>query len=245
MKITTTGQFGNWLFHTASAIALYGKVDEIISCGCSLNQFVKSKDIFSRLTKINVEYNSFANMTGVIHHHLKSNWQSIDNLPSRDECRKLFAVPEFTRLDNVVHVRGGDYLTFFKKSADVITIGENWLIKFAEKFNCELHELNVVTDDVNFVKSFKLPVNVISGDAAYDWLLLANAKKLAMSPSTFSWWAGFLGRHDKVLMPIGVGPWDNGILDKDKHSAHSNLDLCWGEECKPVYIGEENVFSWV
>lgn len=32
-------------------------------------------------------------------------------------------------------------------------------------------------------------------------------------------------------MPLGIGPWDNHILDNDLYSAHSNKELCWGDEC--------------
>ena len=38
-----------------------------------------------------------------------------------------------------------------------------------------------------------------------DFLLLAAAKNLIISQSTFSWWAGFLGQADKIVCPLSPG----------------------------------------
>lgn len=245
MKITVTGQLGNWLFHTASAIKHFGNIKQIISLGCSASEFVNAKNIFGQICHISPVKGSCTNMINVVKWHIKSNWQSLAEIPSREECRKFFNVPKITpETSPVIHVRGGDYLTYFNKPSEKITLSRTAIEKIVEKFGCTAEECIVVTDDVNYVKSLGLNFKQIRCSTAFnDFTYMCNAKRLAISPSTFSWWAGFLGDHEEVLFPIGTGPWDNGILDKDKHSAHNNLDLCWGEECKPVYIGEENVFA--
>ncbi len=35
-----------------------------------------------------------------------------------------------------------------------------------------------------------------------DWLTLASCKNLIMSQSTYSWWAAFLGRCQKIVCPV-------------------------------------------
>lgn len=236
-NLLVIGQIGNWLFHTAAGIKMYGDVKKITACA-DYNRFKNSERLWKQITNIPIArtINPWNLPEKSTIHAKTSNWQSLEYIPSREECRNIFKVPSYKVLDNVVHVRGGDYLTYFKKTAETITIGKEWLLKIAHEFGCAIEELNVVTDDIRLVKSFNLPVKIISNDIVSDWLTLANAKKLAISPSTFSWWAGFLGKHEQVLIPEGIGPWDLDVLKNDPYSAHSNSELCWGDECKCIKL---------
>jgi hypothetical protein len=45
-----------------------------------------------------------------------------------------------------------------------------------------------------------------------DFMLLASCKNMIMSQSTYSWWAGFLGRAEKIVCPMFEGTfWHNGV----------------------------------
>ena len=65
----------------------------------------------------------------------------------------------------------------------------------------------VVTDGPEdpFCETFKqygVPVDIQSKHWDEDFLTLASCKKLIMSCSTYSWWAGFLGKAEKIYCPI-------------------------------------------
>ncbi len=48
-----------------------------------------------------------------------------------------------------------------------------------------------------------------------DFLLLASAKHLVLSQSTFSWWAGFLGRAEKIVCSVPPGTfWHRGLSSR-------------------------------
>ena len=55
--------------------------------------------------------------------------------------------------------------------------------------------------------------------AMCDFDLLVQSKNIAISQSSFSWWAAFLGNHDKVIFPYkkegGMWPCTPGIDDVD------------------------------
>jgi hypothetical protein len=49
-----------------------------------------------------------------------------------------------------------------------------------------------------------------TGDSLHDYRTLYNAKTLVCSPSTFSWWAAWTGKADKILMPRDMACWKPG-----------------------------------
>lgn len=59
---------------------------------------------------------------------------------------------------------------------------------------------------------FGLPWMAQSDAWDIDFLTLASCKWLLISQSTFSWWAGFLGRAEKIVAPVFPGTyWGNGL----------------------------------
>lgn len=247
MKIYTTGQFGNWLFHTAAAIKKYGNVDNIVNRGIHYNEYIKSNILWKAITDIPATYFSQYKGKDVKNDAKISNWQSLSEIPSREECRKIFKIKKLEPCkDPVIHIRGGDYFTFFNIANDKISISKKSIYKIAEKFNCLPEDCVIVTDDKKYVEGLGIKFKqIVSNSPLEDFMFMANAERLAISPSTFSWWAGFLGYHKQVLVPIGIGPWDMGVLDNDQHSAHKNLDLCWGEECEPVNVCEKTAYTLI
>jgi hypothetical protein len=67
--------------------------------------------------------------------------------------------------------------------------------------------LVIITDDPNdaFLDGFKqfgLPITIQSKRWDEDFLTIASCRQLIMSNSTFSWWAAFLGRPERIICPF-------------------------------------------
>lgn len=234
MDVRLSGQVGNWLFHTAAAVKEFGKdaLTGAVSCA-KRERFERSKAVFCSLCDwLPVKRGRKEDCSAEANRRAaRSNWQSLGCIPTRAECMNLFRVKRRTDITYpVIHVRGADYFTYFKDK-DVV-LGASHIKACAAALGFKVEECAIVTDDTAYVGSLGLkPKSVISGTAVDDFGIMANARHLVMSPSTFSWWAGFIGYHDKVVMPVGVGPWDAGVMKKDLISAQSNAELCWGDEC--------------
>lgn len=155
-------------------------------------------------------------------------------IPDREWCKEhvksyTTQAPDY---DYVIHVRGGDYFSYFKAHGDRISYTRDTILRAIEGIGTTPDKVVAVTDDPKFVNGMGIQFQSIqNGKMADDWDTLYGAHNLLMSPSTFSFWAGFLGKHESCLMPLGIGPWDCGVLDNDPYSAHHNKDLCWGDEC--------------
>lgn len=49
---------------------------------------------------------------------------------------------------------------------------------------------------------FGVPVEILSGRWDEDFLTLASCRQMIMSNSTFSWWAGLLGKAEQIVCPL-------------------------------------------
>lgn len=238
MQIVTNSQFGNCIFRLAAAIKFYGK--ENIT-GVVINDpyltNVKFRNTIEQLTRLvpNMSVSARSDDPFNILWMNESYWQSLDSIPSREECRKLFTVPAVTPPDRpVIHLRWEDY-KYQPNSKPTKVLLE----KAAERLGCKISDFIVCTNDPEFIKTLGITDDQITYNCPWDdFKLMCAAKKLVIYPSTFSWWAGFLGKHERVLFPEGFGPWDSKLLVNDKYSANSNRELCWGEECEMLNINE-------
>lgn len=123
--------------------------------------------------------------------------------------------PFATRCDLVVHIRRGDYLL------------HNWGAPYSfyqEAIeSSQFDRMCIVTDDqkdpfIGRFKKFK-PI-IVSSYYLNDFVLLTQARKIIMSPSTFSWWGAFLSSAEEVFFPIPK----NGIWSAES-SETVNLTL--------------------
>lgn len=120
-----------------------------------------------------------------------------------------------TRCDLVVHIRRGDYLL------------HNWGAPYSfyqEAIeSTQFDRMYIVTDDQHdpFIERFKKfkPI-IVSSYYLNDFVLLTQARKIIMSPSTFSWWGAFLSSADEIFFPIPK----HGIWSAE-HSESVNLTL--------------------
>jgi hypothetical protein len=110
------------------------------------------------------------------------------------------------KCDLVIHVRRGDYLL------------HNWGAPFSFYLEAiestTFRKMCIVTDDPfdPFLKRFhKFKPSIVSSSLLSDFALLTQAKKLIISPSTFSWWAAFLSNASEIFFPIP----QHGIWSQD------------------------------
>lgn len=121
-----------------------------------------------------------------------------------------------------VHVRRTDYVDVGNgRSPDRATQG--YATSIDEFRECltefpDAKRIVIVTDAPKdpFVKLFDrlLPSTVSGLPWDQDFLLLASARNLLMSQSTYSWWAGFLGKAERIVCPIPAGTfWHRGMTE--------------------------------
>lgn len=122
---------------------------------------------------------------------------------------KIADIGYFKSSDLVVHIRLGDYLNpkFNKYFGYPISAISNVLE------GIEFKNFIIVTDSpkdaqvLGISDAFKC--RIISESKLYDFRTMLESKRILLTPSTFSWWAAFLGNHEEIYFPVGLGAWKN------------------------------------
>jgi len=115
----------------------------------------------------------------------------------------------------VLHCRRDDYVNANPDIQGLAATIEDYAKCVAEFPDAK--RLVVVTDDTKdpWLYEFHklgIPWTVESGNLDQDFMLLASCKNLVISQSTFSWWAGFLGKAEKIVCPMFQGSfWRHGV----------------------------------
>ena len=119
-----------------------------------------------------------------------------------------FNLTEIKKVDPfVLHVRRGDYRD--TKNRRIGCLSLNYFEKVIEKFGTD-REIWVFSDSIESVhdefkelsKRVKFVKPPRESDPVESLILMSNASKLAISNSTFSWWAAKLGdQHSTVIAP--------------------------------------------
>lgn len=115
--------------------------------------------------------------------------------------------------DVYLHVRRTDYVPGVDNPNDP---ARHCLAATLDEYAACLREfgsvrrLIVATDDprdpfIQDLSKLGTPVEVLGGTWDQDFLALASARQLVIPQSTFSWWAAFLGRAQRVVCPITAG----------------------------------------
>ncbi|MCW3786767.1 alpha-1,2-fucosyltransferase [Plebeiibacterium sediminum] len=156
-------------------------------------------------------------------YYLEGYWQNCNTYLIKDNLRSFIKFKSFslsTKNKNVlecinssnsvgVHIRRGDYLNK-ENISHFEQVGVEYYLKAKEIIQSKLKD-NVqfffFSDDIDFVKSnydWGCNVKYIDwnvGDKSYlDMYLMANCKGLIIPNSTFSWWAGILGKDKKHVV---------------------------------------------
>ena len=138
-------------------------------------------------------------------------------LPYRDLLKKVFKCENLTLVNKdklVLHIRETDYIQLnafigyngYKKIID--TAGFSNIIIVTDNSNCETVQRLVadgcVLNTTGVVDKFSFTWD---GRGINDFKTLLLSENIAISQSSFSWWAAFLGIHKNIYIPIG----DNSI----------------------------------
>ena len=118
-------------------------------------------------------------------------------------------IAEQMRKENsvAIHVRRGDYL----KATQYVNLSEtNYYERAIEYINTHVAnpQYYVFSDEIDWCKkNMKLPWKTIyvdfnTGMKSYeDMYLISSSRNAILANSSFSWWAGYLGKHDMVIRP--------------------------------------------
>lgn len=159
-----------------------------------------------------------------------------------DRLRQIFniKVEPINQNKLVVHIRETDYLSingflgydYYKKMIkasgfnDVIIVTDNSecdTVKRLLSEGCTLSTAGTVT-------SFN---HTNDGRAMQDFYTLLNSENIALSQSSFSWWAAFLGKHKTAIFPFKT----NGGMWKLEPSMH-DIDLFIRRPSSIKYIND-------
>ena len=133
-------------------------------------------------------------------------------LPYRDLLKKVFKCENLTPINKdklVLHIRETDYIQLnafigyngYKKIID--TAGYSNIIIVTDNSNCETVQRLVadgcVLNTTGIVDKFSF---ICDGRGINDFKTLLLSENIAISQSSFSWWAAFLGDHKEIYFPL-------------------------------------------
>jgi hypothetical protein len=127
----------------------------------------------------------------------------------------------------VIHVRRGDQATVSSKNIYTILECSYYLdaLLFIKSKGCDIRNITICSDDIEWCKQnldylgTHYDVNYSMATSMWDdFKIMYNARYLISSNSTFSFWAGYAGYCDKMIIPKNwyVSNPSNFINDLDK-----------------------------
>ena len=153
----------------------------------------------------------------------------------RELLRELFDIQKLEPVNKdclVLHVRGGDYITigchldyrFYKRLIDHTKFTKVAIV--TDDPNCDTVR-RLVNDGCQVLTPEPAPFNV-NGDvnAMNDLKTLLYSENIAISQSSFAWWAAFLGYHKKVIIPFST---DLDTLMWHIDPQQDDIDLCYDD----------------
>jgi hypothetical protein len=109
--------------------------------------------------------------------------------------------------DLVVHVRLGDYFSPRVAARYAYPLEEVARVARSQQYG----KLYVVTDEANhpFIQRLQSELNaiVVQRSALADFAFLLAAKRLVITPSSYSWWAAWLSNAQTIFFPLEKGVW--------------------------------------
>ncbi len=153
----------------------------------------------------------------------------------REELKNLFNVKDtIVNKDKLIlHVRETDYVTinaflgysYYKKLIndsnykDVIIVTDNSKSETVQKL---IKEDGCILSTEGVVDTFSVHIDSRAMD---DFKTLMYSENIAISQSSFSWWAAFLGNHKKIIFPFKTDlDWWPASPGKDDIDLYFNID---------------------
>lgn len=132
--------------------------------------------------------------------------------------------------DCIVHIRGDDYMQFPEHKASITT--RPWILAAIKQLGFKPSDCVVCTDDPALASLLLPEAQNVSRSTKYDFGQMCHAKNLVMSASTFSWWAGYLGKARRIVFPR-MWAKDYGSMEWDRTSVKNSLELMF-DRCELV-----------
>lgn len=160
----------------------------------------------------------------------------------RDELRSLFKIKDLliNKDKLILHIRETDYVTinaflgydYYKKLIsdsgykDVVIVTDNSESDTVQKL---IKENDCTLSTEGIVDTFSVHSD---SRAIEDFKVLLYSENIAISQSSFSWWAAFLGNHKNITFPYKKGL-DWWPVDPGKDDIDLYFDLC-NKTCKYI-----------
>ncbi len=151
----------------------------------------------------------------------------LDHFPPREECRRLFPptvgkeqTQGFGRHELVCSVRGAEILNSIHNDYFPLPLG--YYAKLQEESGLDLVFHGQIGDDPysRALREAFPKARFVSGvDQSHDFEVLRRSANIAISISTFSWLAAWLGEAERIYMPIG------GIFSPIQHPDYVFIPL--------------------
>lgn len=109
----------------------------------------------------------------------------------------LNPITEYKRINNIIHIRGGDYLRF-----EGYSLSKKY---YESAMQCDGESIpwHVVTDDIGYAKRLLegLPIEGYYSQSLWkDIKSIAKANRIIVSNSTFAWWGAYLNQNDATVI---------------------------------------------
>ena len=145
--------------------------------------------------------------------------------PYKKKLRQWFKIPKYNtdahEADVVIHIRLTDYML----------MPEHWCLPLKYYTECieqsNSRNIHIVTDEPNhpFLEGFKkYQPKIINSSSMKDFSYLASGKKIILSRSSFSFWAGFLSQAEEIYFPnpdkghLSTGEQNLFVDDEDRYN---------------------------
>lgn len=139
--------------------------------------------------------------------------QDVKQMFQRVDCREPEHMPG--KDDVVVSIRLGDY--FWPENIKYYAYSLIDVLNAVKELRCR--RIWYVTDEPShpFIRRLEVECEARLGalDPLEQFVFIRKAKRLVITPSTFSWWAAWLSQAELVLFPRGRGIWGINTLHAD------------------------------
>lgn len=179
------GGMGNALFTISRAIKNGGNF--------TFCPYMTNKEYYDRMLQ-NIDW-QFSGVTENKGYEIR-----LDSLVDKKEIEKYIKKVEAPTYKYVIHLRFGDYIE--KYPYCLVKANEYYVKDACKRLGITVNDLMIVTDDSLMAQGMLgRDINIFDGNDLESFWVLYNAENLIMSPSTFSWWAAYLGKAKRVIYP--------------------------------------------